>query len=113
METQDALIALEMLHEEMLALAGALDLAEREVPCSASWSPREVPAHMSAWNDLNAERLRALAEGREPFGWVDDAKEDAFNAAAITSYGLVVQRGPLGRPPTRPRGPRRAKPPLL
>ena len=55
----------------------------------AGWTYRDLVAHVAAWEDLTARRLRAFREtgGQE---YPEDAKDtDAFNARVAESHRLV------------------------
>jgi hypothetical protein len=56
---------------------------------SAGWTYRDLIAHVAAWEDLTARRLRAFRETGEQ-GYPEDARDtDAFNARVAESHRLV------------------------
>lgn len=53
------------------------------------WTYRDLIAHVAAWEDLTARRLRKFRETGEP-GLPEDAQDtDAFNARVAESHRLV------------------------
>lgn len=48
-------------------LFDALAVADRDAPAAdGGWSPRDIQAHLSAWRGIQAARLAAWRDGREP-----------------------------------------------
>jgi hypothetical protein len=56
---------------------------------SAGWTYRDLVAHVAAWEDLTARRLRAFRERGER-AYPEDARDtDAFNARVAETHRLV------------------------
>ena len=69
-------------HERLITAATAA--FERGVAQKGGkWGPREIMAHIAAWEANAIERVLKIVEGTEPLKYDDDA----FNAAVITILG--------------------------
>ena len=66
-----------------------LGRARYDEKTTAGWTYRDLVAHVAAWEDLSARRLRAFRETGDRT-YPDDAKDtDAFNARVAESHRLV------------------------
>ncbi len=58
-------------------------------PTSAGWTYRDLVAHVAAWEDLAARRLRAFRETGEKTYPAPARDTDAFNARVAEAHRLV------------------------
>lgn len=56
---------------------------------SAGWTYRDLVAHVAAWEDLSARRLRAFRETGDRTYPEEASDTDAFNARVVGSHRLV------------------------
>lgn len=86
-DTQERLAILREIAESWLELRKALvALSEHELVQDntvGTWSFKELMAHITAWERVLIERIRALEEGREPAPEPDTLDIDAFNAEVV------------------------------
>lgn len=58
-------------------------------PTGAGWTYRDLIAHVAAWEDLTARRLRAFRESGDRTRPAEASDVDVFNARVVESHRLV------------------------
>ena len=89
-ETQKLVQQFRNLHKELIGYVSQVGLDDRERVLFDRWSLKDVLAHITAWNKIDASGFQQAIEGQQHLSiFIPDDEMDEFNARAVEQARIL------------------------